>query len=119
MCYSFFLGSKSCLVIGTIDGGLGMLIPVEERMYRRLALLQQIMSMGVETPCALNPREYRLIKTSRFLLQKKKGILDGSLLWKFIGLESVLQDELAAAMGVTTDIILENLLEIDLLGTFF
>ena len=96
-----------------------MLIPVDERMYRRLALLQQIMSMGVPTPCALNPREYRLIKTTRFVTQKKKGVLDGSLLWKYVGLESSLQDELAAAMGVTADTILENLLELDLLGTFF
>ena len=112
-------GNKSCVLIGTIDGGLGMLLPVEERMYRRLALLQQIMCMGVATPCALNPRDYRLIKTTRFVTQKKKGVLDGSLLWKFIGLESTLQDELAAAMGITTDTILENLLELDLLGTFF
>ena len=114
------LGScKSCVLIGTIDGGLGMLLPMEERMYRRLALLQQIMSMGVATPCALNPRDYRLIKTTRFVAQKKKGVLDGSLLWKYVGLEGTLQDELAAAMGVSTDTILENLLELDLLGTFF
>lgn len=96
-----------------------MMIPVEERMYRRLALLQQIMRMGVPTPCALNPREYRLIKTTRFVAEKKKGVLDGTLLWKYVSLESGLQDELAAAMGVTADTILENLLELDLLGTFF
>jgi hypothetical protein len=59
------------------------------------------------------------MKTSRFVVQKKKGVLDGSLLWKYVGLDSTSQDELAGAMGVTTDIILENLLEIDLLGTFF
>jgi hypothetical protein len=52
-------GTKSCVLIGTMDGGLGMMLPVEERTYRRLALLQQIMSMGVPTPCALNPRYVR------------------------------------------------------------
>jgi hypothetical protein len=36
-----------------------------------------------------------------------------------VSLDSALQDDLAAAMGVTTDAILENLLEIDLLSTFF
>ena len=112
-------GNKSCVLIGTIDGGLGMLIPVEERMYRRLALLQQIMSMGVPTSCALNPREYRQIKTTRFVVEKKKGVLDGSLLWKFVSLEGGLQEELAAAMGVSTDTILENLLELDLMTSFF
>ena len=114
-----FSGTKSCVLVGTIDGGLGMLMPVEERMYRRLALLQQIMSMGVPTPCGLNPREYRVIRTTRFVTEKKKGILDGTLLWKYVSLESSLQDELAAAMGVTTDTILESLLELDLLGSFF
>lgn len=114
-----FSGTKSCVLVGTIDGGLGMLMPVEERMYRRLALLQQIMSMGVPTPCGLNPREYRVIRTTRFVPEKKKGILDGTLLWKYVSLESSLQDELAAAMGVTTDTILESLLELDLLGSFF
>ena len=114
-----FSGTKSCVLVGTIDGGLGMLMPVDERMYRRLALLQQIMSMGVPTPCGLNPREYRVIRTTRFVTEKKKGILDGTLLWKYVSLESSLQDELAAAMGVTTDTILESLLELDLLGSFF
>jgi len=110
---------RTCVLAGTIDGGLGLFVPVDERTYRRLALLQQLMGMGVPTPCALNPRDYRLLKTSRFVAQRRKGVLDGALLWKFVSLDSALQDDLAAAMGVTTDAILENLLEIDLLSTFF
>ena len=69
--------------------------------------------------CGLNPREFRILKTKRFQLEKKKGVLDGNLLWLFITLERSLQDELTAAMGTTVDIVLDNLLEIDLLNTFF
>ena len=110
---------RSCVLTGTIDGGIGLFVPVEERTHRRLALLQQLMSMGVPTPCALNPRDYRLLKTSRFVAQRHKGVLDGALLWKFVSLDSALQDDLAAAMGVTTDAILENLLDIDMQSSFF
>ena len=111
--------SKSSLVVGSTDGSLGLVVPVDERTYRRLALLQQIMGMAIEASCGLNPREFRILKTKRFQLEKKKGVLDGNLLWLFITLERSLQDELTAAMGTTVDIVLDNLLEIDLLNTFF
>lgn len=56
--------AKTCSLIGTIYGELGVVVPVDERMYRRLMLLQQIMSSVMETTCALNPREYRFLKSS-------------------------------------------------------
>jgi len=110
---------KSTLVIGTVDGSLGLLVAVEEKTYRRLALLQQIMSTSIKTSFGLNPREFRIVKTEKFRLEKKRGVLDGNLLWKFINLEPSLQDELTAAMGTTVDKVLENLLEIDVLNSFF
>lgn len=61
--YDKLHSNKSCAVIGTVDGGLGILLPVDERTYRILSLLQQLMTMSVPTVCALNPRDYRLIKT--------------------------------------------------------
>lgn len=111
--------TKSSLVVGTADGGLGILIPIDEGVHRRLALLQQIMSTTVPTTCALNPRQFRLIKCARQRLEKKRGILDGNLLWQFANLEGSLQDELAFAMGTTSDIILDNLQDIDISNLFF
>lgn len=55
---------KTCVLVGTVYGEFGCVAPVEERMHRRLMLLQQIMASVMETCCALNPREYRFIKTS-------------------------------------------------------
>ena len=56
--------SKTCLLVGTVYGEISCLAPVDERTYRRLLLLQQIIGSVMETTCALNPREYRFIKTA-------------------------------------------------------
>ena len=110
---------KSCLIIGTADGGVGILIPIDERIYRRLALLQQIMYTTQPMICSLNPIEYRAIKTSKQRMERKRGLLDGNLLWTFINLEESLQEELANTMGTTSDSIIENLEELDTLSLFF
>jgi cleavage and polyadenylation specificity factor subunit 1 len=113
-------GSNSnCVLLGTMDGSLGILVPIDERVYRRLNLLQQLMSMVVQTPCALNPQEFRLMKTRRYKFQRQKGLLDGTLLWKFPTLEAELQEEIVKALGVTIDTIMESLQEVDLLASFF
>ena len=111
--------SKCCVLVGTADGSLGLLLPVEERMHRRLALLQNIMSTTVPMACALNPVEYRCLKTTRPKVDRKRGILDGNLLWNFVNLPGALQDELASVMGTSADVILENLQDLDMLTSFF
>lgn len=110
---------KTSAVIGTSDGGIGVLIPVEERIYRRLALLQQIMSAALETGLALNPRDFRKFRSLKTRPPPKRGVLDGSLLWRFVSLEVSLQDELTASMGTSTDLVLENLHELDMLISSF
>ena len=113
------LSPRSVLTVATAGGSLGVLVPVDERLYRRLAVLQQLMAVGVPTPCGLNPREFRLMKTSRYKIEKKKGILDGNLLWKYVSLETALQQELAEAMGISSDTIMDSLQEIEYHTTFF
>ena len=110
---------RACVVTGTSDGSIGILIPVDEKMYRRLALLYQIMCMSVPTSCALNAKEFRSIKVSRPFLSKKRGVLDGTLLWKYGCLSLSLQDELAAVIGTTREVILENLTRLDKFCCFF
>ena len=117
--YSKAVTSKICAVSGTIDGALGIFLPVEEKLYRRLALLQQLLSTTVETCCLLNPQEFRLFRSRRVRPERKKGMLDGALLWQFVNLDAALQDDLSAAMGITTDLLLENLQEIDHVTGFF
>jgi hypothetical protein len=110
---------KMGAMVGTMDGGVGLLVPVDERIYRRLALLQQIMAITVQSPLALNPKDFRTFKSSRFRASKKKGVLDGCLLWSFCSLHPSMQDELAAAVGSSAYLIRENLHEIEYVTNFF
>lgn len=113
------LTTKICSVAGTVDGAVGIFVPLDEKVYRRLALLQQLLSTSVETCCYLNPQEFRVFRSTRVRTERKKGMLDGVLLWHFLNLDAALQDDLAAAMGITTDLILENLQDIDMTTGFF
>jgi len=117
--FSKTVTSKLCAVAGTVDGALGVFMPVDEKLYRRLALLQQLLSTAVQTCCNLSPQEFRLFRSRRVRTERKKGLLDGALLWQFINLDAALQDDLAAAMGVTTDLLLDSLHEADLATGFF
>jgi cleavage and polyadenylation specificity factor subunit 1 len=106
-------------MLGTNDGELGILVGVDDRSHRRLLLLQQIMGSVVESTCGLSHRDYRFIKTSKYRLDRKRNVLDGTLLWRFMDLDIKTQDELSGAMGTTADVILENLVEIDNSWGFF
>lgn len=49
-------GARYCLLAGTLDGGLGAILPVDERVFRRLYALQGIMSNALAHTGAANPR---------------------------------------------------------------
>jgi cleavage and polyadenylation specificity factor subunit 1 len=133
---------RSCLISGSRDGSIGILLPIDERVYHRLALLQQILSSTYFSPFGLNPkyyffknfknkyiciasifficfRDFREYKRSNFRVIRKRGILDGKLLWKFITLDINTQLEITQAMGTTIDRIMDNLQEIELASGFF
>ena len=81
--------SKSCMrrtgsVIGSYDGGVGMLLPIDEKVYRRLALLQQIMGTVIPARFGLNSRDFRRLKSLYPKVSAKRSILDGKLLSNFI-----------------------------------
>jgi hypothetical protein len=116
---------RSCTMVGTMDGALGCLVPLDEKMYKRLALLQQIMSMLLPSTLALNPRDYRIPvgwKSKYPFLQATTGrkiVLDGCVLFQFLDLDHAIQEELAHTLGVTAFFLRENLHEIDYLSRFF
>jgi len=112
-------GQRTCMVIGTVDGGLGVLFPVDEKTYRSLSLLQQIMAMGVRTTCCLNQRDYRTLKTVALRLEKKRGVLDGTLLWRYASLTVSMQNDLAAVIGTSSDAIIDSLSKLDASISFF
>lgn len=135
---------RTAVLVATHTGGLGLIIPLEEKMYKRLALLQEILSRTMLTAFALNPKDFR--RPRRGILEmhypdsqaqvfsvfaahgngnsasfghSKQVVLDGVLLRRFLGLSAVVQDQLARVLGVTAYLLRENLHEIDCLSRFF
>lgn len=137
-------GKKTISVIGTMDGGVGCLLPLDEKMYKRLYILQQVMTTLLPVSFHLNPKEFRLARQYRIrypsnfsssltsgtaattnnstltsIFENRKPILDGCVLFRYLTLDSYLQDELAQIIGVQAHVLRENLHEIDYLMRFF
>jgi hypothetical protein len=100
-----------------LGGGLGALVPVDERVYRRLDLLQSAMiaSPLVGRNAGLNPKASAAARLPRTAHRRRKtNIIDGRLVWRFVSLERLAQRKLALLIGTTVETILDDLLCIDL-----
>lgn len=47
------------IVSATLDGAIGALIPLTEKIFRRLAMLQNSLSTMFPQHCGLNPKSFR------------------------------------------------------------
>ncbi|KAL7691811.1 putative cleavage/polyadenylation specificity factor, A subunit [Plasmopara halstedii] len=109
-------------ILGTSEGGVSALVPVSERVFRRLFTLQNVMVNTLPQNCALNPREFRMLKTNAELRcgrsdgwskkKWKKSFLDALVLFQFLQLDYVAQKELARCIGTTPEVVIHNLLEV-------
>jgi hypothetical protein len=109
------------VIAGTLYGGLTMILPVSEKIYRRLYGLYSRMVTHLEHYAGLNPRGFRQIILPTKSVHSNsivtgppgpRGILDGDLLYRFCQLSSVHQRELAKAVGSREDRVLDDLLEV-------
>ena len=109
------------IMCSNLGGGIGAIVPLEERVFRRLQLLQSKMAHSELVPhfAGLNP-----ISTTRVrgdpqmelssLQRKRKGnALDSKLIFLYPSLEKVVQKKLASAIGTTVETLIENLVEVD------
>jgi hypothetical protein len=126
---------KTCNIIITMEGNIGCLIPLEEKLFKRLLLLQQILMTLLPTTFFLNAKEFRYNIWNRFQVNapsfltilsnpalnssNKRYTLDGNILALFIELDCFLQDEIASLIGVNSYILRENLHEMEYLMRFF
>ncbi|CAG8433080.1 10709_t:CDS:10 [Diversispora eburnea] len=88
-------GYKQLCLCGTLDGSIGMITPIPEKMYKRMQLLHVQMVNGIQHPAAINPA---------------KGILDGDLLMQFPNLALHRQREMTKQIGTTIERIMDDLL---------
>eukprot|EP00941_MAST-03F_sp_MAST-3F-sp1_P003151 g3151.t1 len=105
-------------MFGTLDGGIGALVPLDEGVFRRLHNLQRAMVMGLQQNAGLNPWCFRTWKPPQgsgcLLRNPKRRIVDGNVIWRYIDLDVSTQQQLARCIGSTPEMILDNLLRIDL-----
>ncbi|XP_078335129.1 cleavage and polyadenylation specificity factor subunit 1-like isoform X2 [Crassostrea virginica] len=104
----------------TLDGSLGFVLPLSEKVYRRLFMLQNALVTHIPHIAGLNPRSYRqVIGTFPELRNSQKNILDGELLWKYTNLSIMEKIEIAKRLGTSNDQIMDDLMEIDRLTAHF
>ncbi|KNC97783.1 cleavage/polyadenylation factor CFT1 [Spizellomyces punctatus DAOM BR117] len=110
-----------CLT-GTLEGGLALLLPVSEKLYKRLYGLYSKMVNNLQHPAGLNPRGFRQVPlqsrpTTAATATPMTGppgprlVLDGELLYQYACLSVSQQKELAKGIGSVSERILDDLLE--------
>ncbi|KPJ17990.1 Cleavage and polyadenylation specificity factor subunit 1 [Papilio machaon] len=105
----------------TLDGGLGYVLPVSEKAYRRLLMLQNVMNNYCCHIAGLNPRAFRTYKSSRRAVGggPARGILDGDLITLFTSMPSAERHDIAKKIGTKVDEVMSDLYEIDRLTAHF
>mmetsp|Transcript_13962 Transcript_13962/g.17123 ORF Transcript_13962/g.17123 Transcript_13962/m.17123 type:complete len:263 (+) Transcript_13962:501-1289(+) len=110
--------SRFAVHYGTCDGSFGTVLPVSEQVFWRLSALQSVMSNALESACALSDRAWRMYRRTPRRggcrsQDRKKSVLDGGLLVRFVDLSRREQSDLAGSIGSTVHLILDNLLELE------
>uniref|UniRef100_A0A8C3S0H6 Cleavage and polyadenylation specificity factor subunit 1 n=1 Tax=Chelydra serpentina TaxID=8475 RepID=A0A8C3S0H6_CHESE len=98
--------SKHITWFATLDGGIGLLLPMLEKTYRRLLMLQNALTTMLSHHAGLNPRAFRMLHVDRRILQNAvRNILDGELLTRYLYLSAMERNELAKKIGTTPDMV--------------
>ncbi|CAH2098493.1 unnamed protein product [Euphydryas editha] len=113
--------ARHCTVYTTLDGALGYVVPVSEKVYRRLLMLQNVMNNYCCHVAGLNPRAYRTYKSARRAVGggAARGVLDGDLVALYTCLPRADQADIAKKIGTKVEEILGDLYDIDRLTAHF
>ncbi|KOC67340.1 Cleavage and polyadenylation specificity factor subunit 1 [Habropoda laboriosa] len=98
----------------SLDGSLGYILPVPEKTYRRLLMLQNVLVTHICHIAGLNPKAYRTYKSHiRTQGNPARGIIDGDLVWRYLYLPNNEKIDVAKKIGTRVQEIIEDLTEID------
>lgn len=61
MCNVNQAASIVCVATATLDGGIGLLLPMQEKTYRRLLMLQNALTTMLPHHAGLNPKAFRFV----------------------------------------------------------
>ena len=113
--------AKQMTVYATLDGSVGYLLPVVEKTYRRLLMLQTVLTSYLQHLAGLNPKGYRISKTSRTALlpSTSRVILDGDLIFKFVNLSLTEKREVSRKIGTTINQVVDDLNQLSFVTSHF
>jgi len=112
--------NKHMTFYATLDGSFGFILPLPEKTYRRLFMLQNVLLTHNAHLCGLNPKSFRTIKQWRKILANPaRGVLDGELLWQYMHLNYNDKQEIAKKIGTRVEEIYQDIYEIDTLSRIF
>ncbi|KAK6430402.1 mRNA cleavage and polyadenylation factor subunit [Oleoguttula sp. CCFEE 5521] len=84
------------ILITTQSGALGLITPLDEPTYRRLAALESHLSSILEHAAGLNPRDYRAIDSEGF---GARGVIDGGVVQRVWELGTARRSEVIGRAG--------------------
>lgn len=108
------------LFLATLDGGLGYVMAVPEKTYRRLLMLQNVLISQELHIAGLNPKAFRTYKSSRKLqTNPSRSVIDGELVWNFLHLAINEKLEVSKKIGTKIEEIVDDLSDIQKLTSHF
>ncbi|XP_053203071.1 cleavage and polyadenylation specificity factor subunit 1-like [Panonychus citri] len=111
---------RHATIFPTLDGTINFMLPVSEKIYRRLFMLQNTMNAHVQHTAGVNPKGVHMVKFyKKCLANPCKNVLDGDLLYRFLNLSTIEKAELCRKISSTPDQIIDDLSEIDLITGHF
>ncbi|KAJ3339361.1 Cleavage and polyadenylation specificity factor subunit 1 [Gonapodya sp. JEL0774] len=117
---------QQAVIMTTADGGLCAMVPIPEKMYRRLTAVANRLVAGAQQIAGLNPRGFRRLRSTSasFLsspstVTRGANILDGNVIEMFNNLSIRRQREVSKSVGSSVDRVLDDLLELDLSVEWF
>ncbi|KAA1478696.1 hypothetical protein DENSPDRAFT_845850 [Dentipellis sp. KUC8613] len=96
------------LILGSPDGSLSALVPVDESTFKRLHLLQGQLTRNVQHTAGLNPKAFRIVRNDHVSKPLSRGILDGNLLASFEDLPITRQVEITRQIGTERGAVLRD-----------
>lgn len=107
-------------MFATLDGGLGYIMPVPEKTYRRLLMLQNVLVSQGAHIAGLNPKAFRTYKSWRKLqYNPARSVIDGDLVWNFLSLSITEKTEVSKKIGTKVEELVEDLTDIHKLTNHF
>ncbi|KAI5293667.1 Cleavage and polyadenylation specificity factor subunit 1, partial [Ascosphaera atra] len=84
------------VLVTSSTGQMAVVTPLTEESYRRLTAVQSQLTTALEQPCGLNPRAFRAVRSDA---AGGRGIVDGSLLRRYLDLSPLRRAEVATRAG--------------------